>query len=460
MPRLPRAFGFLTVSAIVTALALVTPTPASSATPFSNTTLFATAPLPGVTTSPVPHSTGNSEPAIAFGSDGTMAVDGLAWLPFQVNLWEGTFGSAPDYFGAMDTSLPHHGAGRLWLGDGDADLTITDAGTTLLADLDFVVNGGRNNFQLGVSVTRCPSGATGPSDCTTSLLDQTNADREWITSVGTTAYVSWLNAVGSATIHVMKSTDDGRTWRRAASPVVGQGGLTGTCTFNAEGGPIVADPTSGDVYSIYICGDTTTKGQAFTGNNVIVSRSTDGAKRFRAFRVFRGPRDRQLANFFLSLAVDATNGDLYATWTDRHDVWISSSTVHAAAWSDPTDVSAIRTTVMPWVAALDGKVDVVYYGTTASSVDTESAVWNVYDSQRVGGQWSALKVSNTPNRVGPVCLEGSACEGDRELLDLFEVAEDPISGKAAIVYTDSTISTWTENGETHELPEIVLAFER
>jgi hypothetical protein len=460
MPKLPRAFAFLTVAVTVTALTLLTPTPASSATPFSNTTLFATAPVPGVTTSPVPHSTGNSEPAIAFGPGGKMAVDGLAWLPYQVNLWEGTFGSAPDYFGAMDTSLPHRGAGRLWLGDGDADLTITDAGTTLLADLDFIFNGARNNAQFGVSVTRCPAGADGPSDCTTSLLDQTNADREWITSVGTTAYVSWLDSGVSTTIHVKKSTDDGRTWHQAVSPVVAHGGLTGTCTFNAEGGPIVADPTTGDVYSIYICGDTTTKGQAFTGNNVIVSRSTDGGKTYRAFRVFHGPRDRQLANIFPSLAVDPGNGTLYATWTDTHDVWVSSSADHAVTWSNPADVSTIRTTVMPWVAALDGKVDVVYYGTTASSVDEESAVWNVYDSQRVGGQWSVLRVSNTPNRVGAVCLEGSGCEGDRELLDLFEVAEDPISGKAAVIYTNSTISTWTENGETHELPEIVLAFER
>ena len=72
-----------------------------------------------------------------------------------------------------------------------------------------------------------------------------------------------------------------------------------------------------------------------------------------------------------------------------------------------------------------------------------------------------LLVSNTPNRVGPVCLEGSACRANRELLDLFEVAEDPISGKAAVIYTDSTIDTWVNSsGVTKQLPEIVIAFER
>jgi hypothetical protein len=102
---------------------------------------------------------------------------------------------------------------------------------------------------------------------------------------------------------------------------------------------------------------------------------------------------------------------------------------------------------------------VVYYGSTAASPDVTSAVWNVYDPQFSGGTWTVKQVSNTNNRVGAVCLNGSGCAADRELLDLFQVAEDPATGKAAIVYTDSTIDTWTQNGVTNELPEIVLAFE-
>ena len=91
-------------------------------------------------------------------------------------------------------------------------------------------------------------------------------------------------------------------------------------------------------------------------------------------------------------------------------------------------VSTIQTTVMPWVAARNGKVDVVYYGSTATSPDDASAVWNVYDSQFSGGAWTVKQVSNTPNRVGAICLNGSACPNNlnRELLDLFQVAEDPL----------------------------------
>jgi hypothetical protein len=428
---------------------------------FSNTPLIATwNPPSGYSMSPIANSTGDSEPAIAFGPGGKMAVDGLAWLPFQVNLWQGQFGATPDYFGAMDTMLPKHGKGRTALGSGDADVEITSAGTTLLTDLDFILNPPFTKFQLGVSVTRCPADATGPADCTTKMFDQAGADRPWITTVGTTAYVSYHDSQSSTTIRVWKSTDDGRTWHHAKSAITGLGRFTGSATFNNQHGPIVADPTTGDVFQVLATGVPQTKGHSADYNNLWVARSTNGARSWTATRVFHAPRGTQLANLFPALAVDSTTGTLWATWTDLHGVAVSSSTDHGRNWSDPTIVSTATTTVMPWVAARDGKVDVVYYATDAAGPDDKNAVWNTYDSQLNGGGWDVLKVSNTPNRVGQICLEGSGCSDDRQLLDLFEVAEDPLTDKAAVIYTDSTLNTYTDpDGETHELPEIVLAFE-
>jgi hypothetical protein len=50
---------------------------------------------------------------------------------------------------------------------------------------------------------------------------------------------------------------------------------------------------------------------------------------------------------------------------------------------------------------------------------------------------------------------------NRELLDLFEVAQQPSTGKAAIVYTETTTDMWTSPVTgTHQLPEIVLAYEQ
>ena len=464
LKRLVAAAALVAATAVVLALATGGGAAKQAAAPtaFSNTPLIATG-NGGVMTSPVADSTGDSEPAIAFGSDGRMAVDGLAWLPFQVNLWTGRFGTTPSFFGGMDQNLQNHGAGRATLGDGDADVEFTGAGTLLLADLDFVVNPNLNNFQLGVSVTRCPKGATGTAGCTTAFLDQSGADREWITTNGQTAWVAYHDAQNSTMIRVKKSTDDGRTWKSSASPIVGQGDITGNSTFNNSIGPIVADPTTGYVYAGFMSGEQQTKCCSSAYNNVYVSRSTDGGAHYTAKLVYHAPPFTDLANFWPVIAVDPVNGRLWVAWTDRKDVFVSSSTDHGDTWSAPLKVSgpATQTTVMPWVAARGDKVDVVYYGSTAGSVDDASAVWNAYDSQLKGGTWSVKLVSNTPVRFGKVCLNGSACNGNRELLDLFEVAEDPATGKAAVVYSDTTRATWTgSDGVVHQLPEIVLAYEK
>lgn len=439
------------------ALAGTAPDPA-----FTNTPLISTLPIPGVTTAPNANSTGNSEPEIAFSSTGAMAVDGLAWLPFQLNVWTGHFGATPSYFGAVDANLQNVGAGRTRLGSEDTDVKYTSAGTALLVDLDLIINRNSRGPQLGVNVTRCPAGAAGPSSCTTAFLDTAGADRPWITTAGTNAWVSYHDSGNSSLIRVKRSTDDGRTWQAAGSPIVGQGAATGDATFNNIAGPIVADPGSGTVYAVYAAGDPQTKAKVGSFNNIFVSRSTDGGAHWTATLVFHAPPGTELGNIFPALAVDPGTHVLYASWTDQHGVDVSQSANGGITWSAPVTVSTIQTTVMPWVAALDGKVDVVYYGSTAASPGDTSAVWNVYDSQFTGGAWTVKQVSNTPNRVGAVCLAGSACPNNtnRELLDLFQVAEDPLTMKAAVIYTDSTIDTWTQNGVTNELPEIVLAFEQ
>jgi len=51
-------------------------------------------------------------------------------------------------------------------------------------------------------------------------------------------------------------------------------------------------------------------------------------------------------------------------------------------------------------------------------------------------------VNANPNHQGVICTGGSGCgPGTRNLLDLFQIAIDPVVGKAAIIYTDDTIAT-------------------
>lgn len=455
--------GILPAVAAVGAFAAVAMTAglagAKSTPAFSNTRL--TVPLtqsfPGVVSS----TTGDSEPSVSIGANGHMVVGGLSWIPSQVNMWTGTAGSVPSYFAAMDQSVGLNGNGRFAVGDGDEDFDVGTTGTTHFADLIFIPSNGKE--QLGVAETNCPAGATSKSQCDERVLDTAGADRQWVTSNGKNVWISYHDSGNSTLIHVQHSADDGQTWTKVGSPIPGQGAATGDATFNNDQGPIVADPTTGDVFDIYAAGQAgIQKATSATFNNIYVSRSSDNGKSWSSTLVFSAPLFTGLNNIFPSLAVDPSTGTLYAVWTDTHGVAVSVSTDHGSTWTAPTTVSSVRTTVMPWVAAYGGKVDVVYYGTDASSPSDTSAVWNTYDAQSTGGGWTQIKVSNTPNHVGEICLGGDACPNQlvtRTLLDLFEVAENPLTGKASIVYTDDTFHTWQQNGTTFPLPEIVLAQE-
>jgi len=254
----------------------------------------------------------------------------------------------------------------------------------------------------------CPNGTFSSftiSSCTSQVLDKAGADRQWITSEHSTVYISYHDSASSSLIHVQRSDDDGYTWRNVGDPVVGQGRLTGFATFNNTQGPIVADPHTGNVYTIYAAGEPSVqKGTSAAFNNIIVSRSTDKGLKWTAALVYHAPLFTDFSNVFPALAVDPTNGNLYAVWSDAHHVFFSQSTDQGVTWSPAITVntSPAVTAIFPWAAAYAGRVDVVYYGTTASSKDTASAVWNVYLAQTVNGGSSFTQslVSNSPNHVG------------------------------------------------------------
>ena len=181
--------------------------------------------------------------------------------------------------------------------------------------------------------------------------------------------------------------------------------------------------------------------------------------------VYHAPLFTALNNLFPSLAVDPTSGKLYATWSDGHTVSFAASSDQGANWSLKPAVNTAPATlaIFPWVAAYNGTVDVVYYATNASSnpmpPEPNEDVWNVYMAQTTdnGATFTQSVVSNSPNHVGPVSTLGAASPpGTRNLLDLFQVAIDPITGRAGVVYTDDTI---TKDPSGNPLPQVVLAYQ-
>jgi hypothetical protein len=417
------------------------------------------------TNTPLLRPDGNSEPEISIAGNGTMGMVGLSLglasdRQFGTNLWTGPFGSTPTFQGIVDGALQQ--PGRVEFGGEDADVDFGSTGTLHLTTLIFLGTPTIRTGQLGVSAIACRDAASSFSAdrCHAQIIDLTESDRPWITSDGSRVFISYHDAGNSTLIHLQRSDDDGVTWQRVGDPIVGQGGATGDATFNNDQGPVVADPFTHNVYDIYAAGEPSIqKGTTANFNNIFVSRSTDGGLTWTAVLVFHAPLNVALNNVFPTLAVDPTNGTLHAAWSDAHTIFYATSRDAGASWSPAVavNVAPATTAVFPWLAARNGVVDLVYYGTTASSKDDPTAVWNVYLAQTTNGgaSFTQSRVSNTPNHVGVICTEGILCPpGTRTLLDLFKVAIDPQNGRAAVIYTDDTI---TQTASGAPLPQVVLA---
>lgn len=420
---------------------------------------------------------GNSEPAISIDSSGTMAITGLQWnfdsSSFGTNLWTGPFGSTPGFSGLLDDRLVQ--PGKSVFGAGDADVDLGSTGTLHATTLLFFINPTSHKAQLGVVAVTCPH-ADSPNfttaSCTRQIIDTTDADRSWVTSDGPHVYISYHDSGSSSIIHVQRSDDDGFTWHRVADPIVGQGSTTGQSTFNNVQGRLVADPVTRNVYVVYAAGVTgELKGRTFTPNQVFVARSTNMGMSWTSHLVFAGAKgSTSFGNVFPTVTVDPTNGTLYSAFSDGTTVWFSSSSDQGTHWTSPVavNVSPASSAILPAIAAYNGTVDIAYYATTdANTLDT-AAVWNTYLTQTTNGGASFTQslVSTNPNHVGPVCTGGTGCTtGTRNLLDLFEVAIDPLNGRAAVIYVDDTLQTTpapnfsclASQTTTCPLPQLVLA---
>ncbi len=405
---------------------------------------------------------GSSEPELRVRADGTVGIVAVSWENFVTHLWSAPFGGTATFRGEVDSALQITGLRQVF-GGGDADVDLASMGTLHATTLIFITPPTLTTAQLGVSAITCTgftlSAPSIPGGCKSQIIDTAGADRNWITSDGSRVFISYHDAGNSTLIHVQRSDDDGFTFHRVGDPIVGQGRATGDATFNNDQGPIVADSFTHNVYDVYAAGETgILKAKTTDFDHIFVSRSTDGGETWTAALVFHASTPVALNNVFPALAADPTNGKLYAVWSDGHTVSFSASTDEGVTWSAAVtvNIAPANTALFPWVAAYNGTVDVVYYGTTASSKDDPSDTWFTYIAQTTDGvNFTQSRVNNKTNHVGVICTGGTSCQsGTRNLLDLFQVAIDPQNGKAVIIYTDDTL---TKGSSGNPLPQVVLA---
>lgn len=402
---------------------------------------------------------GNSEPELSVSQNGQVALVALSWTLFQTNAWEGSFGQTPIFQGAIDSTI-QTGVG----GGEDADVDFGSTGTVHVTTLLAVFNPVTKITQLGVSAIACPNGnlSNNFSSCTRQILDFTQADRSWVTSDGPHVWISYHDSGSSTTIHVWRSDDDGFTWQRVADPITGQGGTTSNSTFDNDQGKITADSATHNVYTIWAGGaGGLQKAKTANFNNIYVASSSDLGKSWTPHLVFSAGVNQPLNNIFPVMAADPLTGTIFASWSNLQNVFISKSTDQGNTWSTPVSVasSPVNTALEPWVAVRGQTVDVTYYGTSSSSNTDPSAVWNTYMAQSTdgGAHFTQFTVSTHPNHVGEVCTGGISCRpGTRNLLDLFQVAIDPANGRAAIIFTDDTLTTLPDGSP---LPQVIVAYQ-
>ena len=217
------------------------------------------------------------------------------------------------------------------------------------------------------------------------------------------------------------------------------------------------DATKGDhnLYQIFsgpqnLAGDTACGTGGTCYNVVYMGVSTDGGVTFTD-HVVHLERNIHISygHQFTNVSVDR-RGNVYAVYSDDHNIYYSYSTNEGTTWSKAVRVNhtPANTAIFPWsVAGNNGALDVVYYGTSHSPAPGETpdtypatASWHVYYGQNLHATTAGsafTQVAASPiNHYGGVCESGVGCTGNRDLYDDFGVAASPTTGLASIVYTD------------------------
>jgi uncharacterized protein YfiM (DUF2279 family) len=230
-------------------------------------------------------------------------------------------------------------------------------------------------------------------------------------------------------------------------------------------GNIAVDPKTGDVYQVFAgCPPSPTAVESCSALNTVymavgVPSTTGGVTTltFTDYVIYTSPSaSAGFDNNFPAVAVD-TAGNVYATWSDDRNVYLSHSTDQGQHWNAPGRVNhgtAATTAIYPWLTAGHaGKVDVVFYGTPAAAnyqtcgqtgtYNCDNEPWSVFFTQNLsalsGGSWTQAKVTPVVHKGG-VCQGGVTCTSNgndnRDLYDDFGVAASPVTGLASITYSD------------------------
>jgi hypothetical protein len=310
------------------------------------------------------------------------------------------------------------------LGGGDEDIAIGATGNVYITSL-----------WLG-SATQSKSTDGGNTWVVNPLsTDIPAADRQWIAAYGNNVvYLTWkqlgADLNGTTSIWVAKSFDGGVTFPQlvnVTTPEVGD-------VQPGDQGNIVVDPTTGYVYTSFL-GENDV-------NTLYQARSIDGGLSWTIKKVYSAASG-SLVNIFPITAVDSV-GNVYVTFSDGHNIFLTASSDHGANWTTPVRVSNgpdAKTSLAAWIeGGTAGRVNIMWWGTSASDNNDPTANWKVIMAQ------SQNALANVPTftqkalsgvmHTGAICTNGLGCaSGTRNLAEYF-AHTTYLDGNAVVVYPD------------------------
>ena len=376
----------------------------------------------------------DGEPAVKFDGNGKFYVSAIAGVPAGSGLWSTNdgCGQAYSFYGAPDAGL----------GGGDTELETAP---------DRNVLGNYNVYMSSLTLANLTSAVSfdgGNNFLFTPISNVTPVDdRQWNATYG--ANICYLSYRQGATQPGNFLECTRLDYTGMGAPVIAPASVVWLGldpTLPRELGNMVTDRRPGANVALLTAGPNgegnVYHGWTEEGHKVFVSVSHDFATTWTHHLVWDGGVGSSYNHKFTWSAVDQA-GNVYTTFSDDRNVYLSISQDQGVTWSRPVRVNrggASNIAIYPQIAAgSSGRVVITFYGHSGTSSQDASADWKVFvsrcqNSLAATPLFEEVLVSNRSFHSGPVCEQGLACSCCRELTECFDIDIDPNDGSAALAY--------------------------
>jgi len=223
------------------------------------------------------------------------------------------------------------------------------------------------------------------------------------------------------------SVDGGLTYGLAVPIYTIQqcGGLHGHIKVGPDGTAYVPNKNCGGVQAVVVSRD---NGLTWTVHPVPGSTSADSDP---------------------SIGIGSDNTVYFGWHNGNGHPMVAVSKDHGVTWSNPTDVGTalgIQNVAFPAMVAGDGdRAALAFLGTTtggnAQDLQNFTGVWHLLVAHTFnrGASWTLVDATpNDPVQRGSICLQGTSCGQDRNLLDFIDATVDR-QGRVLVGYADGCV---------------------